>query len=63
MRAEVDLELCVRCCACVAGVPGAFYRDESGEVRGRKELYREDLEDALEAAADCPVGAIEIVAD
>ena len=61
MRAEVDVSLCVRCCACVASVPGAFCRDEKGEVQGRRELYREDLEDALEAMADCPVGAISIV--
>lgn len=61
MRAEVDLALCVRCCACVAAVPGAFFRDERGEVRGRQELYREDLEDAMEAMADCPVGAIRLI--
>lgn len=60
MRAEVDLQSCVRCCACVASVPGAFYRAENGEVHARRELYREDYEDALEAMADCPVGAIRI---
>jgi len=58
MHAEVDTSICVRCCACVASVPGAFFQDEAGEIRVRQTLYREDYEDILEAMADCPVGAI-----
>ena len=61
MRGYVDKELCVACGMCAACCPEGFRMGAEGRAEGWQELPLESLEDALQVAGDCPVGAITVV--
>jgi len=58
MKVSIDADLCTGCGACVDDVPDVFVMgDEVAEVK--QENVPEDLEDAVQEAADgCPAEAI-----
>lgn len=59
LRVHVDHELCVGFGMCVATVPGVFVHNENrqSEVRDGKGGTEAQI---LEAAANCPTGAIQV---
>ena len=61
MRGYVDENLCLACGLCAQACPEGF---RMGEMMGLAEGYRElpdyAIDDAMQAAEDCPVGAIRV---
>lgn len=53
---EVDRSLCSGLAACVEVSPDVFFLDKSGIASLR--VGETDNEDVIEAAAECPMGAI-----
>ena len=59
-RIMVDGSLCVACGLCAQACPEGFRMGESGLAAGFQELPDYAIDDALQTAEDCPIGAIEI---
>lgn len=62
MQISVDKNSCVGCGMCVNTCPEAFQLGDEGLAESRREIPAYALEDALQTAGDCPVGAIRITA-
>ena len=60
MKAEIDKSLCVGCGMCVSTCPEVFQFGTAGLAESREKIPAYALEDALQTAGDCPVGAINI---
>lgn len=60
MRGYVDKEICVACGMCAGACPEGFRMGEDGLAEGWQELLPNFVDDALQAAEDCPVGAITV---
>ena len=60
MRGYVDESLCVACGLCAQACPEGFRMGKKGLAEGFQELPDYALDDALQTAEDCPVGAIEL---
>lgn len=58
MKGYVDPNVCVGCGACAASAPEAFRMNADGLAEGFQEIPAESIDDARDAMADCPVGAI-----
>ena len=61
MKGYVDKALCVGCGMCVGSCPEGFRLGEDGLAEGYAKLPAESVDDAQQAAGDCPVGAIRII--
>lgn len=60
MKGYVAKDLCVGCGMCAGACPEGFRMGGDGLAEGLPELPETSVEDARQAAEDCPVGAIEI---
>ncbi|MBO6293982.1 MAG: ferredoxin [Selenomonas sp.] len=60
MRGYVDENLCLACGLCAQACPEGFRMGEQGLAEGYRELPDYAIDDALQAAEDCPVGAIRV---
>ena len=60
MKGYVDKSACIGCGMCVDTAPDAFRIGDDGLAEGYQEIPADKVDDAKEAAADCPVGAIEV---
>lgn len=58
MRAEVDKQLCVACGMCVDSCPQEFRWGTDGFAEGKLEIPQDIVDDVIQVAEDCPVGAI-----
>ncbi len=61
MKLKVDKNICIGCGACQAICPNVFEIEEDGLAAAINEVTDENKEEALDAMAGCPVGAIEEV--
>ena len=60
MRALVDKQICVACGMCVDSCPQEFRFGTDGFAEGYQEIPQDVVDDVLQVAEDCPVGAIEL---
>ena len=60
MKGNVAKDLCVGCGMCAGACPEGFRLSDDGLAEGYQELPETSVEDARQAAEDCPVGAIAI---
>ena len=60
MQAFVDKDICVACGMCVGACPEGFRMGADGLAEGYQELPEAAVDDALQVAEDCPVGAISV---
>lgn len=60
MRGYVDEKLCLACGLCAQACPEGFRMGEQGLAEGYRELPDYAIDDALQAAEDCPAGAIRV---
>ena len=61
MKAKVNKDICIGCGACAAIVPDVFELEDDGLASCKKEEINDDnKEDVMDAADNCPTGAIEI---
>lgn len=60
MKGYVDQDLCVGCGMCAGSCPEGFRMAENGLAEGWQELPPDCVDDAKQAAGDCPVGAITV---
>ena len=60
MKGYVDKDVCVGCGMCVGVCPDAFRMGEDGFAEAGQELAADVVDDARQAAEDCPVGAIDV---
>lgn len=58
MKLCVDKNICIGCGACQAICPDVFEIDEDGLAVAINEATEQNIEDAQDAMAGCPVGAI-----
>ncbi|MCI1734504.1 MAG: ferredoxin [Bacilli bacterium] len=60
-KASVNKDLCIGCGACTGVCPNVFVIDDDGKAKAVvAEVAADDEAAADEAAAGCPVGAIEV---
>lgn len=60
MKGYVDKEVCVGCGMCTGACPEGFRLGKDGLAEGWQELPEHCVDDARQAAEDCPVAAITI---
>ena len=60
MKGYVDKEDCVGCGMCAGACPDGFRMGDDGLDEGYQELPEGSVDDARQAAEDCPVGAITV---
>lgn len=60
MKGYVDKSACIGCGICTDVAPDAFRIGDDGLAEGYQEIPEGSVDDAKEAAADCPVGAIQV---
>ena len=58
MKFKVDKNICIGCGACQAICPDVFEIEDDGLAAAVAEANETNLEEAQDAAAGCPVGAI-----
>lgn len=64
MKATVDRDTCISCGLCVSICPNVFEMDDEDIAIVKVDTIDvQDEEDAIEAADQCPVSAIEIIED
>ena len=59
MNLKVDKNICIGCGACQAICPDVFEIEDDGLAAVTGEVTEANKEEALDAKAGCPVGAIE----
>lgn len=60
MKGYVNKDVCVGCGMCASTCPDAFKMDDDGLAVGYQEIPAGSIDDAKQAAEDCPVEAIEV---
>lgn len=60
MKGYVDKDVCIGCGMCVGTCPDAFQMDDDGLAVGYQEIPEGSVDDAKQAAEDCPVEAITV---
>lgn len=60
MQVLVDKEICVACGMCAGACPAVFRMGADGLAEAGGELPAAAVDDALQVAEDCPVGAISV---
>lgn len=60
MKGYVDKSACIGCGMCADTAPEAFRIGEDGLAEGYQEISADNIDNAKEAEADCPVGAIQV---
>ena len=60
MKGYVDKSACIGCGMCADTAPEAFRIGDDGLAAGYKEIPADSIDNAKEAEADCPVGAIQV---
>ena len=60
MDATINKRLCVACGMCADACPRCFRMGSDGRAEAFENITKEILDDALQTAQDCPVGAITI---
>ena len=60
MKGYVDKDMCVGCGMCAGACPDGFRMGDDGLAEGYQELPEGSVDDARQAAEDCPVGAITV---
>ena len=63
MKFNVDKNICIGCGACQAICPNVFEIEEDGLATAVNEATDQTIEDAQDAMAGCPVGAISEVTE
>lgn len=60
MKGYVNKEICAGCGMCAGACPEGFRMGSDGLAEGWQELPADSVDDAWQAAGDCPVAAITI---
>ena len=60
MKAHVDKSTCVGCGMCVGACREAYRMGADRLAEGGQEIPPQSVDDALQAAEDCPAGAIKV---